>query len=290
MESGSTPPDSPPDNRIPRGAIVVVVVGLLATLAAALLTTGKGEGEAAHLEWVQQRAIPDSKPVAVPGSKDARIQLVDGKIQATGTNVAGYMLFRILTTLKIDAEAPVGEGRIICAVRATAPGTLIAQSSGGLRATYPRSSESGTSTEGPPEKGIYTQENSETVTMQFASHGYELAVVEVADLLGRFTNIKGVKLRWPEYVEGTEHLEYFLPKGKKTEAIELPFYTIWKTQSPAAAAVSCRLEVGAGKAVVETEGSLPKISPPINEEAEAEKAEEKEEAEEGSGESESEGE
>jgi hypothetical protein len=275
MESGTPAPSTPPNDRIPRGAIIVVVVGVLACVAAALLTTGKGSGEAAHLEFVQQRAIPDSKPVAVPGSKEATMTLVDGKIQSTGANVAGYSLFRVLSTLKIDAGAPVSKGRVLCSVHATVHGTEIAQTSGGLRATYPRSSE----------EGIYGQEVPETVLIEFSSHGYELAVLEVNDLPERFTTIQGVKLEWPEYEVGTEHLQYFLPEGKPKTAIELPFYTIWKSQDPPAAKVSCRLEVAAGKATGTTEGSLPK-APPINEEAEAEAQEEREETEGASGESE----
>jgi hypothetical protein len=276
MESGSTPPD----NRIPRGAIIVVVIGALACIAAALLTTDKGSGEAADLEWVQQKAIPDSKPVIVPGSKDARMQLIDGKIQSTGTNVGGYALFRVLSTLRIDSGAPVSKGRIICSVHALPNGTEIAQSGGNLRATYPRSSET----------GIYGQEVPENVVIEFASHGDELALLEVADLPERFTTIQGVKLDWPEYEVGTEHLDYFLPEGHSKTAIELPFYTVWHSQDPAAAQVACRLEVAAGKATAKTAGSLPKLSPPINEEAEEEKQEEREEGEEAAGESESAGE
>jgi hypothetical protein len=276
MESGTPAPSTPPNDRIPRGAIVVVVVGVLACIAAALLTSGKGEGEAAHLEFVQQRAIPASNPVAVPGGEEAQMQLLEGKIQTTGSNVAGYSLFRFLTTLKIDKGAPVGSGRVICTVHATAHGTEIAQSSNGLRTTYPRSSE----------EGIYGQPVPETILVGFASHGYELAVLEVAEYMPeRFTTIQGVKLNWPEYEVGTEHIEYFLPEGKPKTAIELPFYTVWKSQDPPAAKAACKLEVGAGKATVETEGSLP-LPPPINEEAEAEKQEEREEAEEASGESE----
>jgi hypothetical protein len=275
MESGTPAPSTPPNDRIPRGAIIVVVIGVLACVAAALLTTGKGSGEAAHLEFVQQRAIPDAKPVAVPGSKETTMSLVDGKIQSTGTNVAGYSLFRVLSTLKIDKGAPVSKGRILCSVHATVNGTEIAQTSGGLRATYPRSSE----------EGIYGQEVPETVLIEFASHGYELAVLEVADLPERFTTIQGVKLEWPEYEVGTEHLQYFLPEGKPKTTIELPFYTIWKSQDPPAAKVACRLEVAAGKATATTEGSLPK-APPINEEAEEEKQEEREENGEAAGESE----
>ena len=40
----------------PRGALIVVAVGLLACVAAALLSTDKASGEAAQLEWVQKKA------------------------------------------------------------------------------------------------------------------------------------------------------------------------------------------------------------------------------------------
>ncbi len=276
MERGSTPPSGNPDNRIPPGAVIVVVVGVIACIAAALLTTGKGSGEAAHLEFVQQRAIPASKAVAVPGSKEAQMSLLEGRIQSTGTNVAGYSLFRVISTLKIAKKAPVGGGRIICSTHATRRGTEIGQSSNGLRTTYPRSSE----------EGIYGQPVPETILVQFSSHGYELAVLEVAEgLPERFTTIQGVKVNWPTYEVGTEHIEYFLPEGKPKTAIELPFYTLWKSQDPPAAKIACKLEVGAGKATVETEASLPK-APPINEEVEEEKQEEREENGEAAGESE----
>ena len=253
----------PPDQQIPRGAIVVVVVGVIATIAAALLSGGSKSGEAAHLEWVQQQKIPASKSVTVPGSKDgAKMELMQGQIEATGENVAGYSLFRVLSTVSIDKGAPISEGKLICAIHATRGGTLIAQSSGGLRALYPRSSEA----------GIYGQEVPETVLINFASHGYALAVLEVGGIAERFTTIEGVKLNWPEYEEGTEHLEYLLPEGTAPNQVELPFYSIWKSTKPPAANVSCTLQTSAGKAMVKTEGSLPK-SPPINEEEEAAESE-----------------
>jgi hypothetical protein len=277
MESGSTPPAGSPDNRIPRGALIIVVIGLLATIAAALLSTSKGSGEAAHLEFVQQRAISDSKPVAVPGSKAAKMQLIDGKIQATGTNVAGYSLFRVVSTLKIDKGAPVDEGDLFCTIHAPKASTEIARSSGGLRMLYPRSSED----------GIYGQPVPETVLAQFSSHGDELALLEeVDDLPERWTTVRGVKLEWPKYEVGTEHLDYTLPSGKAQAAIELPFYTIWKSTKVPAAEIACRVKLPAGNATTKTEGALLKVSPPINEEAEEEAQEEREEAEEASGESE----
>jgi hypothetical protein len=274
MSTGDTPPPStgatPPSDKIPRGAIAVVIVGIIACIAAPLLASTGGSSEAAHLFWVQQKPMPDSKPVKVPGGKQ-KMQLVDGGIRSTGTNVSGYSLFRVLTTLKIEKGAPVGGARVLCSVKAS-NGDEIAQTSGGLRATYPRSSE----------EGIYNQEVPETVLLNFASHGHEFAVLEVGDLPERFTSVRGVKLEWPDYEVGTENLKYFLAQEKPAKDIELPFYTIWRTLKPPAANVSCTLQTSAGKATVHTAGKLAEISPPIDEEAEEETQEAKEESEEGS--------
>jgi hypothetical protein len=253
---------------MPRGVLVVVAVGLLASLAAWLLTTERGEGEAAHLEFVKTGPIADSKPTTVPGGGGS-MQLTEGRIQATGTNISGYTLFRVRSTLVIDKGAPVGGGRVVCSTRTHHP-TEIAQTSGGLRATYPRSSED----------GIWGQQVPETVLIDFSSHGGELAVLEVGDLKqSRFTTIQGVKLEWPEYTVGDERLKYFLPDGRPATQVQLPFYTVWKTQQVPAAKISCTLETSAGTATTATAGALPSLPPPIDEEAEAEKQEEREEGE-----------
>jgi hypothetical protein len=255
------------DSRVPRGALIVIAVGLLATLAAALLATDKSSGEAANLEWVKTEPIADSKPVSVPGSGQA-MQLVDGEISTTGTNVSGYSLFRVASTLRIDAGAPVGDARILCSVSGGGRAE-IAQSAGGLRATYPRSSEA----------GIYSQEVPETILLDFSAKGGELVVLEAKNV-GRFTTERGVKLEWPEYEVGTEHLKYFIAGGKPKAVLELPFYTVWKSTKIPAAAIACTLTTSAGEATVRTAGALKKKSPPIDEEAEEINEEQTEEAEE----------
>jgi hypothetical protein len=258
--------EAPKDSRMPRGVLAIVAIGLVACLAAALLATGPGEGEFANLEWVQTGKFPDSKPVGVPGGTQT-MQLVDGRMRATGTNVSGYSLFQFATKLRIGADAPIGGARIHCSVDG-GRGTEIAQSSGGLRATYPRSSEA----------GIYGQEVPDTILIDFSSHGSEVAILEVLEEPVRFTTAQGVKLEWPKYEPGTENLKYFLTD--KPEAVfALPFFTVWKATSIPQAEAACSVETSAGKATVQTKGSLPKVSPPIDEEAEDEKLEEKEERE-----------
>ncbi|MET0559125.1 MAG: hypothetical protein ABW065_10700 [Solirubrobacterales bacterium] len=263
-----------PDSRLPRGALIVVAVGLLACLVAAVLSTDRASGEAANLEWIQRTAIPDSAPVDVPGGP-GQMQLVDGEIKATGTNVSGFALFLAGATLKIDAGSPVGRGRILCSV-ATNNRTEIAQTSGGLRATFPRSSEA----------GIYSQDVPETILVDFSARGGELVVVE-PDHFPAFTTEQGVKLEWPQYEVHTERLKYFLA-GKPKRELVLPLYTVWKTTVAPKAAIACTLTTSAGEATVHTAGSLKALPPPIDEEAE-ERAEEQAEEEEEKQEEEAEG-
>jgi hypothetical protein len=266
--SDATQGSAQQDSRPPRGALVVVAVGLVACVVAALASVGKGEGEAANLEWVQNRSVGDSLTLPTPGSGGGEMSLINTTIHATGTNVSGYSLFDAGSTLKVSAGSPIGGSRILCSVKAK-HGTEIAQSSGGLRATYPRSSED----------GIYSQAVPETVLMDFSSHSSELALLEVPDRPKGFTTEQGIKVGWPEYQVGIERIKYYVAGKPKTD-LELPFFTIWKTTAPPEASISCALTTSAGTKSVQTQIALAKNSPPIDEEAEAEKAEEREEAEE----------
>ena len=186
---------------MPRGVLVVVAVGLIACVLAALLATDKGSGEAADLEWVQSAPMADSKPVEVPGG-GGTMQLVDGGIRSTGTNSAGFALYRSLAVLEVSAGSPVGSARINCSMVAPA-GTEVAQTHN-HRASYPRSSEE-----------LYEQEVPEVLLLDFSSHGDELAVVEVTDLPERLATERGINLEWPEYKLRHEGWEYFLPPGSR---------------------------------------------------------------------------
>jgi hypothetical protein len=263
----ASPGNASPDSRPPRGALIVVGVGLLACVVAALAATGKGEGEAAQLEFVQTRTVADSKPVEVPGGH-GEMRLTETGIGATGSNVSGYQLFRVASILRIAAGSPIGGSRILCTIK-TKHATEIAQTSGGLRATYPRSSEG----------GIYKQEVPETVLIDFSSHSSELAVLEILDMPPRFTSEKGVKVEWPTYTVGTERIKYFIA-GKPKRDLELPFFAVWKGTDIPSAEIGCALTTSAGTATVGTAVALAKRSPPIDEEAEAERAEERQEQEE----------
>ncbi len=91
----------------------MIAVGLLATLAAAVLSTDKPIG-AATLEWVEEAPMADSKPAAIPGG--GQMRLSEAEIRSTEPNVSDYTLFRVSAVLTIDAGSAIGHGRLRCAV------------------------------------------------------------------------------------------------------------------------------------------------------------------------------
>jgi len=251
------------ENGIPRGALVVIAVGLIATVAAALLATDRSAGAATPLEWVQEGAIPDSAAVPVPGG-GGEMQLTDAGLKATGTNFSGYGLYRVAAVLRVDAGSPVGGGRIFCRVKGR--NSFVAQTPK-LRASYPRSSDN-----------LHQQDEPEVVQVRFSSHGGSRAVVDFEDILREgFANERGIKLEWPVYEEGAERWQWFLPPGPPQEDLVLPFATVFKTTGIPAASIACTMTTSAGDATARTAGALPEISPPLDEEAE-ERAQEEEEA------------
>lgn len=245
--------DAPQYLGMPRGPLIVVAIGLIASLAAAVLATDKSGGSAADVEWVQERPLPDSRTVTVPGG-GGTMRLTENGLRATGTNVSGYELYRVASVLSIDAGAPVGSGRILCSVRAPG-GTEVAQTPD-LRAIYPRSSDE-----------LYKQDVPEVSLLRFSSQGAELAVVEMGDLFeGGFAGEPGIKLEWPTYEVGVERWEWFLPPGPPAGQLKLPFASIWKTTHVPSARIACTLTTSAGTATARTHGALPGRSEPIDEE------------------------
>jgi len=249
--------EQPQETRPPRGALIVIGVGLLACLAAALLTTDRSSGSAAQLEWVQMKPLAAPKAVAVPGG-GGQMRLSEGGIRATGTNVSGYELYRVTSVLEIDAGAPVGGARVLCSTRAPS-GSEVAQTPGS-RASYPRSSEE-----------LIKQPVPNVVLVEFTSHGTGLAVVEFGDAfeIGEnsesFVDERGVKVEWPTYEVGRERWEWFLPPGPPAEPLELGFGSVWKTRAIPAAHIACTLTTSAGSATVRAAGALPDHSAPLAE-------------------------
>jgi hypothetical protein len=221
----------------------VVAVGLLATLAAALLSTDKPLG-AAEVLWEQRAPLPDSRPVKLPGGGEMRLS--EAGIRVTEANVSDYRLYRVAAVLSIDAGAAVGQGQVRCGVRVP-PRTIVAHSPN-QRASYPRPSE---------EDDLIKQDVPERVLVEFSSHSTDLAVLELGDAFDRFTNLRGVTASWADFRVGRQEWIWGLPSGHPSEPLRLGFASIWRTTATPAAKIACKLATAAGSATVRTAGSLP---------------------------------
>jgi hypothetical protein len=227
--------------RPPRGALIVIAIGLLATVAAALLSTDKLLG-AAPLEWVEEAELPDSRKVAIPGG--GQMQLTDADIRSTEENAGEYTLFRTAALLTIDRGSAIGQGRLRCAIEV--PKRTIIAKTPKSRASYPRSSEE-----------LSEQGTTENSLVEFSSHSTDLALVELSDIIGtRYTEEKGIVVEWAPFRIGQQVWQFGLPAGRPKEDLTLPLASIWRTTTDPAAKIACTIETGAGKATVRTAGQL----------------------------------
>jgi hypothetical protein len=230
------------ETRPPRGALAVIVVGLLVTVVAALLTSTKITGAVA-LEWEKTVPVPNSRDVEIPGGGAMRI--TRAQISASEANVAGYRLFRVSAVLKIDAGSAVGQARVRC--RTDVPRRTIPAKTPGSRASYPRSSSG---------EDLLKQDFPDEIVVEFNSHGSDAATLEFNDALSRFVNQPGVVVSWPPYKQALQEWQWGLPSGPLERPLELGFASIWRTTTPPTVRVSCATDTSVGTATTKTGGRL----------------------------------
>jgi hypothetical protein len=220
----------------------VIAVGLLASVAAALLATDESGGSSVKVEWSAQAALPDSRPVAIPGGGSMR--LADAGLRATEDNIDGERVFRLTAVLKIEAGSAVGQARVRCRMRGA--GAELGRTVDS-RGAFPRSTG---------EYSLTKQEVPESVGVRFHSSGAEFASLELGDAFETFTDLRGVVVSWEAYEAASQEWQWGLPENRPREPLELGFASFWRTTKAPAANVSCRLENATGSASVGTAGSL----------------------------------
>lgn len=231
------------ETRPPRGAIAVVVVGLIATLAAALLATESAGGSSVSIEFERKGEIADSRPAAIPGG--GSMQLGEGGIEAAEENVNGEYVYRVTSVLTISAGSAVGQARVRCQMRGGAHSEL--GRTVNSRGAFPRSSG---------EYNLTKQDVPGSVGIRLPIQGAEYASLEFEDAFSAFTELPGVVVSWAPYRTKSQEWQWGLPKGRPAKPLSLGFASFWRTSGPARAQISCTLENDAGAATVRTAGSL----------------------------------
>jgi hypothetical protein len=226
------------ETRPPRGALAAIAVGLLATVAAALLSTEGPTGSAA-LGWEAMAPLPASS-AALPGGGEMR--LAEAGIRDTEATSSEYRLYRAAAVLTIEPGA-VSPRLVRCATRVPARTTTIAHTPES-RAAYPL-----------PSTALEDQPLPRSVTIEFGSNGAELAKIELADAFDAFTNRPGATVEWEPYRANRQGWEWRLPRLRVGKSLRLGFAAIWRTTGTPTARISCT-SPGASSSTVRTSGTL----------------------------------
>jgi hypothetical protein len=230
-------------SRPPRGALAVIAVGLIATVAAALLTTDEAGGSSVEIEWAARAPLPGSPAAAIPGG--GSMELLEGTLRASEDNIEGERIFRVASALRIDAGAAVGQGRVRCRMSG-GKGAELGRTVNS-RAAFPRSSG---------EYNLTKQEVPQSVGVRLPIQGAEYASLELGDAFEAFTELPGVVVSWMPHRTYSQEWQWGLPKGRLEEPLELGLASFWRTAGDLAAKVSCTVQTDAGKAKVQTSGEL----------------------------------
>ena len=230
------------DSSPPRGALVVIAIGLIATFAAAALATDEVGGSSVEIEWVSRAPIPDSPTAAIPGGGSMRLE--DGGLRTTEENINGERVFRATSVLKIEAGSAVGQARVRC--RMSGGGGELGRTVNS-RGAFPRSSG---------EYNLTKQEVPESIGIRLPIQGAEFASLEMGDAFSTFTDLPGVVVSWQPHRTYSQEWQWGLPKGRLQEPLALGFASFWRTSGQVSVEASCTLETGAGRAAVKTAGEL----------------------------------
>jgi hypothetical protein len=212
----------------------VVVVGLLACVAAALLTSSPSSGEE-QLTWDVTGTIPDSAT--------GPLQITHAAIDSTRPNASGYKLFRVSGTTQADVGSFAGAVPVSCTVKA--PKRSILGRTPGKRASYPL-----------PSNDLASQAVPDVSVVRFNAKGTDTVGVPVSDAFSNYTNVKDAKVDWAHYKPGRQTWNWVLRPAARTRPVSLSFATMWRTTSTAGGAIACHAQAGKRKLRAHTAGSL----------------------------------
>jgi hypothetical protein len=232
------------DSRPPRGALAVVAVGLVATLAAWLLSTDETGGSSVAIEWVARAPLQDSRPAAIPGGGSMRLE--DGGLRTTEANINGERVYRATSVLRIEAGSAVGQARVRCTMSG-GEGAELGRTVNS-RGAFPRSSG---------EYNLTKQEVPESVGVRLPIQGAEFASLEMGDAFETFTDLPGVVVNWKPYRTDSQEWQWELPEGRLQEPLALGIASFWRSADEPAVEVACTLETATSSASVRTTGTLP---------------------------------
>jgi hypothetical protein len=234
------PENNPKSDRMPRGAIATVLVGLLLTGIVIASDLTKGGGTAVEINWDTVEAV--ETPKAEKLGPDGSFGVARASIAAIAPIASGQLLFRVAGVVNIDS----GRGEVPtvarCDITSPADGSRIALTPG-LRAAWPR-----------PSIELQAQEVPEASVAMFKARGADALFLPIRDVFARFTDSAApTDVDWDGFEEQTQNWVWTMPEGTGPGAATLGWSVIFKTEEKPRARILCRGSVGEDETVVDVE-------------------------------------
>lgn len=229
----SDPHPDKPNDRIPRGAKAVVVVGLLLTLIVIGLDI-RGGGSSAELDWATTEEVK-TPPKADLGKKGS-FGLNRTLLTAISPNGGGELIFRISGLAVVDSGGKKPT-RVKCNFRSPhSPDTTVARTPN-LRSAWPR-----------PSDDLKAQDVPESLVLKFNAVGNNILGVPIRDSISRYTNSASpTTVEWAGYEEddlGSQAFIWDMAEGTGPGPASLGYAVVFKTIFKPEVDITC--EAGAG--------------------------------------------
>jgi hypothetical protein len=196
----------------PRGAVIVVAIGLLVTLAAIVLSKDPGgSGEDVGLE--NEKTFADSPTVTLPGGGNAKI--VDGAVTDSATNDLSQRIYRIEASFRVNAGSPLAIDQIRCQL--TYPAGVELGLSDGRDAAFPR-----------PLEDTADDAIKEAASVDFDTEDSSKAAVPLRNKFFKYVVGGNPSVSWPSLAEGQNAWLWRYPKPVKQTRVNFAVLAIAK--------------------------------------------------------------
>lgn len=232
------PPDAPRTWKgIPRGAVAVVIVGLIASLGIYVVGLRTG-GSAAEQDWqtVEPVTVPAAKEVGDGGS----FGLARTSLSALAPNASGDLIFRISGVVQADSGKGDPPTAIRCDMTSTTPGDTFIARTISKRAAWPR-----------PSDELQAQEVPELAIAKLPYRGADVQELPIRDVFRRYTDSTAPTLvDWDFIADATQTWIWTMPQGTGEGTATMGYAVIFRTQERPEATIDCGARVGDSEARV----------------------------------------
>ena len=221
------------DNRIPRPAIAVVIVGVLASLAIYGLSFLPGEGSL-EIDWDTTQAI-ESPPAREVGNGSFGISRTS--LSAIAPNEDGLLLYRVAGVVQVDSGGRKPT-RVRCDVFSRVNGDTRMARSTRLRAAWPK-----------PSDDLILQDVPETSFVKYRTGDSRKIDLPIRDVLRRYVDVSArVTVDWDGYTEDDQNWIWRMTEGTGAGTATLPWVVIFESETRPKGSIECSASIDGRRA------------------------------------------